>query len=104
MPKLKEKLKERFQGKGELADRLFTKMDTNKDGKVSKEELTKWFEGLGKGKFEGKGKLGEKLFERLDENEDGYLSKEELRKMADLKGKLGDKGLLDRLKERLKRE
>ncbi|CAM3516454.1 EF-hand domain-containing protein [Flavobacterium gelidilacus] len=45
---------------------MFAEMDTNKDGKLSKDEV--------------KGPLSEK-FSEIDSNSDGYISKEELKNM-----------------------
>lgn len=55
------------QQKGERPnpEEMFTKMDANSDGKLSKEEV--------------QGPLKEK-FSEIDANQDGYLSKEELKK------------------------
>jgi Ca2+-binding EF-hand superfamily protein len=47
-------------------DEMFTKMDTNNDGKLSKEEA--------------QGPLKEN-FSKIDTNSDGYISKEELKNM-----------------------
>lgn len=56
----------RGEQKGERPnpEEMFTKMDANKDGKLSKEEV--------------KGPLSEK-FTEIDTNKDGFLSKEELK-------------------------
>jgi Ca2+-binding EF-hand superfamily protein len=50
-----------------MVERMLARMDTNKDGKISKDEA--------------QGPLA-KLFDRLDANKDGNLDKEELRKAA----------------------
>jgi len=53
------------KGERPSIENLFKKMDTNKDGKLSKAEV--------------KGPLKED-FDKVDLNEDGYLSKEEIEK------------------------
>jgi Ca2+-binding EF-hand superfamily protein len=50
-----------------MVDRLLKRFDTDKDGKISKDEA--------------KGKLAEN-FDRIDTNKDGYLDKDELHRMA----------------------
>lgn len=49
----------------------FAKMDTNNDGKVSKEEFLA-------ARKKGKPGRAEKVFAKLDTNNDGFLTKEEL--------------------------
>jgi hypothetical protein len=79
------------QGKRD-PEALFKRMDSNSDGKVSKEEFTKFFEAM-KEKRAAKGKGGKgkgdpsKLFEKLDANGDGYLSLEEFKKFGEMRGK-----------------
>ena len=66
------------------AEGMLKQMDTDKDGKVSKEEFGKSKlaeRAKEKGGDEGVGKM----FDRLDENKDGSLTKDEL-------GKMGGKG------------
>jgi Ca2+-binding EF-hand superfamily protein len=52
----------------EIVETLLKQMDTNKDGKISREEA--------------KGKLAES-FDKIDANKDGYLDRKELRAMAE---------------------
>lgn len=56
---------------------LLKKADANNDGKVTKEEFTKAFEGFGQGKG---GEFAERLFERLDADKNGSIDAEELKK------------------------
>ncbi len=75
----KGKNKQKGDAKGPLEDRvnlLLERMDTNKDGKISRDEA--------------KGPLA-KGFDRLDTNGDGYLDRAELRRAAEKLGQL--KGL-----------
>ena len=76
---------------------MFDKMDADGDGKVTKAELEKFFQGMqerlkaaGKEpKFAGKGgPLGEKMFEKLDADGDGKISKAEFEK-AEFGGRPG---------------
>lgn len=81
-----------FKGKGQLAGKLFEKLDANGDGKISKEEFAKFGAKFGKGKG-GAGKAGKgkgKLFEKLDGDGDGFLSKAEFKKAASMAGKGGN--------------
>ena len=76
------------KGKG----KVFEKMDTNKDGKISKEEFEKFFGTITKNKLRGKsGQLTKRLFSLLDTNKDGFLSKEEFAKFGQNVGKLAKK-------------
>src|ERR1700730_13312243 len=59
----------------EVVESLLKQMDTDKDGKISREEA--------------KGKLAES-FDKIDTNKDGYLDRKELRAMAERI--LGQKG------------
>jgi Ca2+-binding EF-hand superfamily protein len=84
-------------GKGGNPEELFQKLDANGDKKVTKEEFTKGFEEMAKGKG---GALGEKIFEQLDANSDGSLTLDEFKKISEIREKMG-KGKLDseKLKE-----
>lgn len=77
---------------------VFKRIDTNGDGKISKEEFEKAGERLrertrerGTGPKAGasasKGKIGDRIFERLDANKDGTLSLDEFKKMSELRHK-----------------
>lgn len=100
----KGKFKGKFKGKGDAKDAagdLFKKIDTDKDGKISKKELKKFMEDKG-----GKGvDVIDKIFERLDKDEDGYLSKDEFKKVAERfagKAKGGKSAIPAKLLEKLK--
>jgi Ca2+-binding EF-hand superfamily protein len=72
---------EKKQAKADPAA-LFKQLDTNKDGKLSKEEFKE--SKLG-------GEKVDKVFDRLDDNKDGSLSAEEFKKLAERKAAgLGD--------------
>ena len=58
----------------------FKKLDTNNDGKLSKDEFHKFQVGK---KEDGKTKRLDKLFDTLDKNNDGYLSMEEFEKVKE---------------------
>jgi polyhydroxyalkanoate synthesis regulator phasin len=90
-------------GKAGKVDRakLFDTIDTNKDGKITKEEY-KAFLDAAKKKAEEKGKGGkaagkavemmEKVFEKMDANKDGVVSKEEFEKFDPKTAGKGKKG------------
>lgn len=77
------------KGKAAKVDKakLFEKLDANADGKISKDEFTKWTDGI-KEKLKEKGGKGEKIadamtgkmFEKMDANADGEVSKDEFEK------------------------
>src|SRR4051794_17108912 len=81
------------KGKGPFQDpeALFKKLDTNGDGKLSKDELKKLADHLPEKVKEKAGPLVEKLvgkgFEKLDSNGDGGLTLEEFKKLSELRGK-----------------
>src|SRR5436305_8827886 len=60
----------------------FKLADTNKDGKLSKEEFEKLV-GVAP-RFRDNPKAADFLFNRLDENKDGFLSLDEFKKIRDL--------------------
>jgi Ca2+-binding EF-hand superfamily protein len=71
---------------------LFKKIDTNGDGKISKDEFRKFIENLPDSKLKDKPELIDKLFQRLDADGDGFLSLEELQKWKEAPKKAsGDK-------------
>ena len=75
------------KGKGDPAARaemMLKKLDTDKDGKISKEEFLA--SPMAK-KAKDKGGDPEKNFTRLDANKDGFITKDELAKMGKGKGK-----------------
>ena len=57
------------------------KLDTNNDGKLSKDEFSKFH--FGKKEVEGKRKKLDHLFGTLDKNNDGFLSMEEFEKVTE---------------------
>lgn len=73
--------KGRGRGKGLFRDPdgAFARADTNKDGKLSKEEFKNYFAKLGRGRLKDKPQLMEHVFDRHDTDGDGYLSREEFR-------------------------
>ncbi|MCX7664529.1 MAG: EF-hand domain-containing protein [Gemmataceae bacterium] len=81
---------------------IFEKMDADKDGKLSKEEFSKYFEDLMSRLPKGGNKIGnfsDRIFDRLDGDKDGKLTKEEFEKFGGGFGGLGE-GKFD--KEKLK--
>jgi len=93
----------KFKGKfdpAQMVTKMFEKADADSDGKVSKEEYTKFTEEMaaaikartGKG-GEGKGPDAATRFTAMDTDKDGYLSKEEMTKaMAERMKGFGGKG------------
>jgi Ca2+-binding EF-hand superfamily protein len=79
---------------GDRIEMLFKKLDTNHDGKLTKEEFAKMSEMMHKkgGDTQGKGKGGGKadqLFSKLDADGDGKVTLEEFKKLSELKNKKG---------------
>lgn len=72
------KAKKKAKGK-KGGDAVFGKLDTNNDGKLSKEEFSKF----GKGKAKGL----DKVFSKLDANSDGGIDKDEFKKAGDRRKK-----------------
>jgi hypothetical protein len=69
---------------------VFKRIDTNGDGKISKDEFKAFIERASKGN-KLKPELIDKLFGRLDTDGDGYLSLEEFKKLRELREKLVEK-------------
>ncbi|HEX3147846.1 MAG TPA: DUF1553 domain-containing protein [Gemmataceae bacterium] len=63
----------------------FKLADTNKDGKLSKDEFEKFLSNLPR--IKENPKAADFLFNRLDENKDGFLSLEEFKKIRDIQPK-----------------
>jgi Ca2+-binding EF-hand superfamily protein len=70
---------------------VFKRIDTNGDGKISREEFKAFIEKSLKGKKSDKPELIDKLFDRLDTNGDGYLSLDEFKQLRELREKLLEK-------------
>jgi Ca2+-binding EF-hand superfamily protein len=85
------------KGKHPDPEVMFKRLDTNNDGKISKEEFAKFTEIVSeKAKEKGKGKKAsgkgaDAIFARLDANGDGYLSLEEFKKISEMRQKKKDK-------------
>lgn len=82
---------------------LFKRIDTDGDGKVTKEEFEKAGERLRErqkeretrpkaGASAGNGKVGTRIFERLDIDKDGTLSLDEFKKLGELRHKRRETG------------
>ena len=89
------------QGQRGNPEAVFKKIDTNGDGKLSKDEFKAFIEkaSKGKGKLREKPELIDKLFEHLDTNGDGYLSLEEFKKLRDLREKIAERKKAKKAKE-----
>lgn len=68
---------EQFQAKN--TDKMFERLDTNKDGKISPDEFAAFREGNAKvdAAATKAGKRGQRLFARFDKDKDGSLSRAE---------------------------
>lgn len=68
---------EQFQTKN--GERMFTRLDTNKDGKISREEFDAFRQQNAKvdAAATKAGKRGERMFQRFDKDKDGFLSRSE---------------------------
>src|SRR5262249_50670035 len=68
-------------------ERIFTRAETNGDGKISREEWKKFSEAAPKLKADPLG--ADSLFDRLDTNKDGFLTLDEFMKIAEMRAKKG---------------
>jgi EF-hand domain pair/EF hand len=68
---------EQFQARN--TDKMFDRLDANKDGKISPEEFAAFRESNAKAdaKATKAGKRGQRMFARFDKNKDGSLSRAE---------------------------
>src|SRR5476651_247756 len=64
-------------------ENVFKKADANGDGKISREEWSKFRNSAPKLKDNAKG--GDFLFDRLDTNKDGFLTFDEFKKIAEIR-------------------
>lgn len=69
-------LKEMRKKMTEMSDQEFAAMDTNKDGKISKEEYQKFI-------VDQALKKSEESFKSIDTNNDGYVTKKEYQTLLD---------------------
>lgn len=92
--------------------KLFERIDADKDGKITKDEYKKFFDGLiEKMKDAGKGEklagkldgVADKSFEKMDADKDGKITKEEFEK-AEGFGDLGGKIDVEKLKKLLQKK
>jgi hypothetical protein len=70
---------------------VFKRIDTNKDGKLSKDEFRAFIQKASKGKLADRPEVIDKLFDRLDTNGDGFLSLDEFKKLRELREKLAER-------------
>ncbi len=70
---------------------VFKRIDTNGDGKLSKEEFRAFIEKVSKGKRKIGVEQIDRLFSLLDTDGDGYLSLEEFKKLRDLREKIAER-------------
>jgi hypothetical protein len=70
---------------------VFKKIDTNGDGKLSREEFRAFIEKATKGKLKDKPELVDKLFQRLDTDGDDYLTLAEFAKLRDIREKIAER-------------
>jgi len=75
---LEEKIEENFPGY-----KIFTSLDGNRDGRISR---TEWNE-------------GDDLFSKLDKNDDGYISRSEYGRIEEERGLIGN--LVAKVKEKV---
>jgi Ca2+-binding EF-hand superfamily protein len=67
-------------------EQVFKRLDTNSDGKVSKEEFSRLADRLAKKLDADKAKeTATRLFEKLDADKDGSISAEEAKKIAEVR-------------------
>jgi hypothetical protein len=74
------------KGKAQMKKRpdlTFKKMDTNKDGKVTKEEFQGFMSKFGPQRLRDNADLIDRVFERADSNGDGSLSLDEFKALVE---------------------
>jgi Ca2+-binding EF-hand superfamily protein len=78
------------------SEAMFKRLDANADGKISKNEFSKFAEIVrdrlqDKGKAKNaNGKFADAMFSRLDSNADRFISLEEFKKISDIRQKKKD--------------